>query len=84
MFKWPIVKKHIIRYSLLPHLFYLAATVAFTSNLLHYRLNGVKKSDKGSQNFSSKASERWQWLLDSVVEEIMLIFATYFLSIELL
>lgn len=77
-FKWPIVKKHVIKYSLLPHLFYLTATVLFTSNLLHDRLNGVDRKHY------DRNDERWTWLYDSVVEEFMLVFASYFLSMELL
>lgn len=70
LFKWPIVKKHIIRYSLVPHIGYLVANVAFTSNLLHDRLNGEVASGN--------------WIFNTVVEELMLVFSGYFLSIEVL
>lgn len=70
LFKWPITKEHMTYYLLLPHFGYLITNIAFTSNLLHDRLN----SDR----------VRGNWIFNTIVEESMLIFSGYFLSMEIL
>mmetsp|Transcript_24585 Transcript_24585/g.38161 ORF Transcript_24585/g.38161 Transcript_24585/m.38161 type:complete len:146 (-) Transcript_24585:1384-1821(-) len=68
MFKWPVIKDHIISYLFYPFTIYLISTCLFTSYLLHYKVNG----------------EQGNWILQMIAEEAIFVFSLYFLCLELL
>lgn len=68
LFKWPLVKEHIITWLFMPFLVQLATTVYYTGYLLHAQLN----------------NEAQDWLFVYVIELIILVLALYFFGLEML
>jgi hypothetical protein len=67
-FKWPIVKQNTIYYLFIPFIGFITSTSAYTSYLLHAKVN----------------DEEPNWILELVIRENMFIFSLYFFFNELL
>lgn len=72
MFQWPIVKAHIIKYQLMPAVLHLLITTIYTSFFLHDKM------------YSCTLHIGHWWIAYVAIEETLVVFSLYFLSIEML